>query len=88
MKKKKDENTGIYFDVNNVVIKNNDIVKVVAINEEYFFNNFKLGKFYKIGCVQDDSEFLGIIHNSGTIKPLEWIEHIDLEVQINIDNKN
>lgn len=83
MKKKKDEYTGIYLDVNNLVIKNNDIVKVVSINEEYFFNNFKVGKFYKIGCVQDDAEVLGIIHNNGTIKPLEWIKHIDLEVQTN-----
>jgi|688.fasta_scaffold687803_2 hypothetical protein len=87
MKNKKDEYTGIYLDVNNVVIKNNDIVKVVSVNEECFFNNFKVGKFYKIGCVQDDAEWLGIIHNRGTIKPLELIKHIDLEVQTKRDIK-
>lgn len=87
MKKKKDEYTGIYLDVNNLVIKNNDIVKVVSVNEECFYNNFKVGKFYKIAYVQDDAEYLGIIHNQGTIKPLEWIKHIDLEVQTKRDIK-
>jgi hypothetical protein len=88
MKKKKDEHTGIYLDVNNLVIKNNDIVKVVSINEEDFLTSFKVGKFYKIGYVFDDAEVLGIIHNSGNIKPLEWATHINLEVQTNRDIKN
>jgi hypothetical protein len=88
MKKKKEEYTDIYVDVNNIVIKDNDIVKVVAINEEDYFTSFKIGKFYKIGCIQDEEGFLGLIHNRGTIMPLAFMKHIDLEVQKKMDIKN
>jgi len=88
MKKKKEEDTDIYLDVNNVVIKYNDIVKVVAINQDDCLTSFKIGKFYKIGNIQDDEDFLGVIHNKGTICPLMLMKHIDLEVQRNIGIKN
>lgn len=83
-KKNINDNNECYYDINNELIKHNDIVKIVRINKEipYFdpHSILVVGKFYRI-----DSEETGmvclVINKTDTLNPLLFLNHIDFEIQ-------
>lgn len=86
MKKTKNKLSDDIYDIHNELIKHNDIVKVIRVNENnQILQPCVVGKFYRVENygegVSEGVLLCLVINKTGTLYPMFNLIHVDFEIQ-------